>query len=68
MIQFRTWLKRQIDRNDPIGDLAHDFVQSQCSDIYEAVGDGPAYTALLSAAQEYNRFKASSSTSEEVKA
>lgn len=24
---FGTWLKRQVHRDDPIGDLAHDFIR-----------------------------------------
>jgi hypothetical protein len=33
---FGTWLRRQVHRDDPVGDLARDFKQSRCRAYTEA--------------------------------
>jgi hypothetical protein len=61
---FEAWLKKQIHRDEPIGDLAKDYIDAKkpyekCNrahlDRWRACWE--AYRALAEARWEYRRFK-----------
>jgi len=64
---FETWLKKQVKRNDPIGDLARDFsfAQKESNNEFEKCNEehllkwnaiSGAYDALKEAQQEFERI------------
>lgn len=59
---FEQWLKKQNKRNDPVGDLSRDFIESNdptCSKkiLMERSACRGAFDALHQAIKEYRREK-----------
>jgi hypothetical protein len=54
--EFADWLRRQADRDDPVGDLARDFMADDSIEnaaMLEFVTHGAAYEAFQAARSEF---------------
>ncbi len=54
---FEQWLKRQKNRDDPIGDLARDFIDSKTSTIEKSfMKYSPCYDALITCVKAWKEY------------
>jgi len=69
-MKFENWLIKQQDRDDPIGDLAKDFILAQKINPFKTLKESmgifspchEAYEALKDARKEFREIKCTSNT------
>ncbi len=64
-MKFETWLKKQKDRDDIVGDVARDFIDSNCKTLKESLlkyppSDKTVTKCIKDSFKEYELFVKSS--------